>query len=394
MSMGMTHVLENFRRSVSDMSPSGDTALFDALALAKDQLVEKGKDFPNAKKRIICISDGVDTKSTTNTASEISWRLREAGITLDSVSLGDEENLDLRTISYVLGAYRFHPTTLTNALAICELEPFLSITERPPLSPPTLPRNRLEFMAKFYQMKYQALFTVANEDVFPPRKSHPNIDDEFVELTAAAARPNAVNSTSGSRSNLRTSRLLNEMRAIANSSHPTYDVYVSETDMSFWKVVMSGPDESPYSEGTFLLYLHADEGYPTFAPKARFITRMKHPNINTHGRVCHSIFDRDWTSDTSMTTLLDSIYGLLLQPEYSDPVNTMSTLGFHHDQVEFADEVREHVENNASRSRESWKKLLLEGVDDDMPDSGEDFDSSSGVEDEEVDDEDVDETYW
>jgi hypothetical protein len=61
---------------------------------------------------------------------------------------------------------------------------------------------------------------------------------------------------------------------------------------------------------------------------------------------------------------------LLLQPEFSDPVNTTTTLGFHHDQVEFADEVREHVEQYALRSRESWKKLLLEGVDSEDEDDG------------------------
>ena len=186
------------------------------------------------------------------------------------------------------------------------------------------------------------------------------MSDEFVELTAIAARTNPTSAPSGSLSNLRISRLMNEIRSIANSgAHPKYDVYVSETDMSFWKVVMDGPDGSPYSEGTFLLYLHAAEGYPTFAPKARFITKMKHPNVNAHGRICHSIFDRDWTSDISMSTLLDSIYGLLLQPEHSDPVNTTTTLGFHHDQVEFADEVREHVDEYASTSREEWRKALL-----------------------------------
>lgn len=70
-----------------------------------------------------------------------------------------------------------------------------------------------------------------------------------------------------------------------------------------------------------------------------------------------------------MATLLDSIYGILLQPEFSDPVNTTTTLGFHHDQVEFAEEVREHVDLYASRSREWWRKEVLgEGHDGDDED--------------------------
>ena len=270
---------------------------------------------------------------------------------------GNENNVDLRTLSYLLGCYRFQPTSLVNALAICEMEPFLSISERPtPLPPPDTPRHRLQFMGHFWNARYLATPTVVTSEILPPRKEHPNLRDDFVQLSAATGHPNNTNTSSGSisRSNLRISRLMNEMRSImASGTHPKYDIYVSETEMSFWKIVMEGPDESLHSEGTFLLYLHADEGYPTFAPKSRFITKIKHPNVNAHGRICHSIFDRDWTSDISMTMLLDTVYGLLYQPEHSDPVNTTTTLGFHHDQVEFAKKVRDHVQRHACETRNS-----------------------------------------
>ena len=325
--------------------------------------------YPEAKKRIICISDGLDTKSASTGSQDVCWRLKRAEIAVDSVCLGDESNLELRTISHLLGCYRFHPTSLVNALAICEMEPFLSLTERPPISaPPRTPRHRLQFMGHFWQARYAAEPTLVTNDDVPPRKEHPNLRDEFVQLKAITARPGNVANSGNARSNLRISRLMTEMRLIVgNGAHPKYDIYVSETDMSFWKVVMDGPDESPYSAGTFLLYLHADDGYPTFAPKARFITKIKHPNVNAHGRICHSIFDRDWTSDINMTTLLDTVYGLLYQPEHSDPVNTAITLGFHHDQVEFAEEVREHVGRFAGKTRAGWKRELLgENEDEEM----------------------------
>ena len=335
--MNISHVLENFRRTTQDMSAEGDTALWDALALAKDQLVEYSKKYPEAKKRIICISDGEDTKSATNKPDDICWRLRVADIAVDTISLGDEDNADLRTISHLLGCYSLHPTSLMNAMATTEMEPFLSLTERPAIaSPVNAPKHRLQYMGYFWKARSNARYTVVTADQVPPRKEPANLHDEFVQVSAMASRPNhRGNAGSSHRGNLRTTRLMNEMKSITTSwTHPKYDVYVSESDMSFWKVVMEGPDESPYSEGTFVLYLHADEGYPTFAPKARFITKIKHPNVNAHGRICHSILTRDWTSDISMSTLLDSIFGLLLQPEHSDPVNTITTLGFHHDQVE------------------------------------------------------------
>jgi ubiquitin-protein ligase len=51
--------------------------------------------------------------------------------------------------------------------------------------------------------------------------------------------------------------------------------------MSFWKIVLDGPEGTPYSDGTFLLYLHSTESYPTFPPEVRFITQLHHPNVST-----------------------------------------------------------------------------------------------------------------
>ncbi len=73
-SQNMTHAVENFRQKVNHMKPGGDTALWDALALANDQLSECQQKFPNAKKRIICLSDGIDNKSKKR-SSDVSWTL-------------------------------------------------------------------------------------------------------------------------------------------------------------------------------------------------------------------------------------------------------------------------------------------------------------------------------
>lgn len=112
-----------------------------------------------------------------------------------------------------------------------------------------------------------------------------------------------------------------------------------------------------------MIYLDAEERYSEFAPKARFITRTKHANGSLEGRICYNIFGRDYTTDTSMTRLLDSVYGMLHQAETSDPVNTTMTLGYHHDQVEFNDEVREWTRMYAKKTREEWKTTLLESRD-------------------------------
>ena len=378
-SMAISHVLENLRRATNDMKANGDTALFDALALCKTQLIEYGKQYPQAAKRIICISDGEDTKSISNNAATLCWQMRKANIAVDSVALGDEDNDDLRTLSHMLGCYVFEPKSLVNALAICELDPFLSLSERPAIiSPAGTPRAMLPFISKFRTTKYSVRPTVVTEDRVPNVKEHQNVNDEFMPLAVAGARP--ISATTGStQSKFRITRLMNEIKALVGAEQERkYDIYASETNMAFWKVVMEGPVGSPYEGGTFLLWLSADDGYPTFATKARFITKIRHPNISLTGRICMSVFDRDWTSDISMRTLLDMIYGLLLQPEHSDPVNTTITLGYHHDEVEFADQVRAHVKKHARKTREEWRAEILGEV-------------AASEDDEEVDEDEMDE---
>lgn len=366
--MPISHVLENFRRATNGLEGDGDTALWDALALAADQVEQYASRYATARKRIIVISDGKDNKSTTNTSHSIASSLLQKGITVDSVLLGDEDNADLRTLSYLCGSYRFQPTSLKIALAICEMEPFLSLSQRPPITLPLRDMaNSRRLPTQFVRSRRYATATLVTDDTVPPIREHPNLGDEFVQLTAFVSRRNTMETAAGPRATnvlgrtmLRVPRLMNEIRSIAaRGGHIKYDVYISTTDVSFWKIVVEGPDGSPYCHGVFLLYLHADEGYPRLAPKARFVTKIQHPNVNVHGRICHSIFDRDWTSDTSMRNILDTIYGLLYQPESSDPANTATSLGYFHDPGEFADEAREHVRKHASKTREEWKAEIL-----------------------------------
>jgi Mg-chelatase subunit ChlD len=73
-SQSITHAIEDFRHNINNMKARGDTALWDALALANDQLSEYSQKFPKAKKRIICLSDGSDTNSKKR-SSDVSWSL-------------------------------------------------------------------------------------------------------------------------------------------------------------------------------------------------------------------------------------------------------------------------------------------------------------------------------
>ncbi|KAK3936440.1 ubiquitin-conjugating enzyme/RWD-like protein [Diplogelasinospora grovesii] len=389
----LTHVVENFRTTVQKLRDHGDTALWDAIALARDQIQEYSAAYPEAKKRILCISDGVDTKSnahnnpTLGSGSDL-WRLLAINdIVVDSFCLGndEDEHRDLRAMSYLTNGYKFHPRSLAQAMAICEMEPVLSQLERdvegiaasrrdlgnrPSRHGTKLLVDRFSIVRN---SSFMARPEIVTQDVFPSRREHPSLSDAFVELKAVSRKDLSLNTTPGggdannstsaaSQRKMRTYRILSEMQLIVADPHPHMDVYVSEQNMSFWKAVMQGPP-GIYEQGVFVVYLDMMEGedsaYPAFAPKARFITPIYHPNVNRHGRICHSIFDRNWTTDTSNKMVLSTIYGLLLQPDYTDPINIVVTLDFHHDQVAFAEVARESIGKHATKTRAQWRAKIL-----------------------------------
>ncbi|KAJ8116748.1 hypothetical protein OPT61_g1881 [Boeremia exigua] len=354
-SQNITHAIENFRHQLNNMVAEGDTAIWDSIALAMDQLQQYASRYPKATLRIICISDGEDNKSTRR-VHDLASQLAGCNIVVDSFCLGNTENTDLQVLSYMTGGYKFEPSSLEEAMAICEMEPVLSLLERPAAElPHSSSRHAGNPLYRFQQAKRSITIDQATRDRFPQRKVHPQLAGSFVELTNFARQVSQARSDG----NLRLSRIHTEMRNCGALTHPHYDIYICEENFGFWKIVMQGPPESTYAGGTFLLYVEMGEDYPMSPPKARFVTPVYHPNINRHGRICHSIFDRNWTVDTTTKDLIDTIYSLLLVPEFSDPINTVVTLNYHWDEVQFKEEAQRDIGKHATKSRAEWRVEIV-----------------------------------
>jgi len=125
----MTPLFEQFRTFVEKARPDGDTSLFDALALAVEELRAFGTAHPRARRRVLCLSDGQDTSSGAQ-AWEVAQACRSAGITVDAVCIGAANFDTLRAIAKATGGYCFHPQTLKDALQLNELETMLSLDIR------------------------------------------------------------------------------------------------------------------------------------------------------------------------------------------------------------------------------------------------------------------------
>ncbi|KAF1833256.1 hypothetical protein BDW02DRAFT_599244 [Decorospora gaudefroyi] len=360
-SQKITHAVENFRHKLNNMSAAGDTAMWNSITLAQDQLQQYAEQYPATKLRIICISDGEDNRSDYCLPSLSSSLIRN-GVVVDFFCLGrrpDYLHTPLKAVSCLTGGYFFEPNSLEEAMAICEMEPVLSCLERPDNSTAReTTRDRFRALPNLHNFNLASKNVVVERvgrDSFLPRKQHPQLTEAFVEL-GHVSKSTSANRTN---TNARHARIQNEIRNSGAKPHPNYDVYICESHMGLWKVAMQGPPDSTYADGTFILYVEMGDSYPISPPTARFITPIYHPNINRHGHICHSILDRNWTLDTSTKDVIDTIYSLLLVPEFSDPINTVVTLNYHWDQVQFKEEAQRHIERHASKSRAAWRSEIV-----------------------------------
>ncbi|KAJ4303176.1 hypothetical protein N0V90_002069 [Kalmusia sp. IMI 367209] len=357
LTQNITHAVENFRHQLSNIRASGDTALWDALSLARDSLVQYATKYPKAKLRIICLSDGEDTKSK-QPVHDVAASLVRERITVDSFCLGQASMEHLHAVSYLTGGYKFQPNQLEHAIAICELEPVLSILERPNILLPQFGRGYNNPTQRLGKAISRVKVDVVNRDSFPQRKEHPLLSESYLEL--GRFENGGFRIASRFDTNMRLARIRNEIRNSGAKNHPHYDIYICESNFAMWKIVMQGPPGGTYADGTFLLYLEMGKDYPMFPPKGHFVTPIYHPNINRHGRICHSIFDRNWTVDTTNKDVIDTVYSLLLTPEFSDPINTVVTLNYHWDEIQFQEELERHIWTHASKNRAQWKLEILD----------------------------------
>jgi len=87
-----------------------------------------------------------------------------------------------------------------------------------------------------------------------------------------------------------------------------------------WDAMIVGPNDSPYAGGMFKLEIHFPSDYPFKPPKVTFLTKIYHPNINSHGNICLDILKDQWSPALTVSKVLLSICSLLNDPNPKDPL--------------------------------------------------------------------------
>ncbi|KAG5507214.1 hypothetical protein JIQ42_06620 [Leishmania sp. Namibia] len=89
-----------------------------------------------------------------------------------------------------------------------------------------------------------------------------------------------------------------------------------------WLAILKGPPDTPFEGGSYRLVLSIPHDYPLVPPKAAFITKVFHPNVEfSTGNVCLDILKKRWSPVWTLSSVCRAILNLLAEPESESPFN-------------------------------------------------------------------------
>ncbi|XP_026156317.1 uncharacterized protein LOC113126493 [Mastacembelus armatus] len=344
-----TETLEKFKEKIHSLEASGRTMLYDALKHGMLELEKVKEKFPDCRLRILCLTDGIDIGSS-NKPEAVAVSLIKANIIMDSVLLGTVKNNVLHGISIATGGCCFKPETSKDGLKLFEIETVLSLEMRK-LKTKADPSSITATLLKGF-------FAAHGYDDCPETILPSQINSK-VTVTECALKKRIQEAKDG-RFMEKDKRILEELKSLHCYPHPYFNIFPSESDFTFWKILMEGPPDTPYEKGVFELFCQFGPDYPVKPPTVRFVTRIYHCNINSVGRICHNIFDRNYNAQITMRDILDAMYGLLIAPEPQDPLDSILAEEFLTSQKMYEQQAKKQTEETAGQSIEDMEKKLVE----------------------------------
>ena len=326
-------------KEAGKLRPGGGTRLWYALECACRELDEIRRKYPMCTRRILCLTDGQDGDERQRRICV--QTLCQYNVILDCLLIGDN-NPAAKAVALASGGHAFFYSMIEDAISLPDMEAFLSVNLRGDVQKRNVPSEH-----ELSRLQSQAY------------SSHIPIKVHSTLHSAASFPIPALQVIASGNSKDCHKHILRGLANIAKSPISGIDVFPIQQDVTFWKVLLSGPADSPYKGGVFILNIHFPTDYPTSPPNIRFETKILHCNVTQDGHICHPMFNRNYYSpDYTMREILKAIHCLLSMPDPVDLADGGRALNYILDRRSFNDEARRQTQKHASKSAAALSQML------------------------------------
>jgi ubiquitin-conjugating enzyme E2 A len=112
-----------------------------------------------------------------------------------------------------------------------------------------------------------------------------------------------------------------DLKNLRKSKITGIDAEPKPESMLTWTAWLSGPANTAWEGGVYVLSLTFKESYPLTPPDVLFLTPIFHPNVYHDGRICVDILGSKWTPTNDVLSILVSLQILLVTPNPNSPAN-------------------------------------------------------------------------
>ncbi|KYQ88795.1 hypothetical protein DLAC_10592 [Tieghemostelium lacteum] len=315
---------KNLGKQVADQT---STRLYEAIQLAAKTIVEK-KSNPGTLKlskklvsRIFCLTDGQDNSDTP--PFPVYQYLEDNNIIVDSFAIGDTGSRNiLSSFTKATGGVCLLFNSVNEGIHLFEKEALLWLEKRKNFEPFS---KHVANVAQFEKMAGTFVLNVETA-----------VDNNVDLKCTNTITTTKIDSFQGSTYRRIAKEYKDLMVAQSGNSAPKFNVYLNESDIKIWKVIIKGPTGTPYDGGHWVISVLFTDSYPSSAPKFTFLTKIYHLNISSDGTLNNCMgFLSGWSATSTIQNALQSILNLLTTPNVDSPMDSVKCSLYRDNKTEY-----------------------------------------------------------
>jgi len=174
------------------------------------------------------------------------------------------------------------------------------------------------------------------------------------DIAKVESQVNSAPNTGGSGS---IRRIWREYRELLDLPVLNWKPYITADDAHIWKIIVDGPQGTPYENGRWVVTYQFPMDYPFKPPQVRFIIPIYHCNINNDGKLCLDILKDMWSPALTARHVFLSITALLISPNANDALDSVKANVYSDNKENYNRLAAEHKDRYAMQSLAELKRI-------------------------------------